>query len=50
MNLDNEDGEVPDLVQRRSTPVIKHTNETKQELSMNEAADIKVPITIITGT
>lgn len=50
MNLDDEDGEVPDLVQGRSIPAFKRTNEAEQELSMNEATDIKVPITIITGT
>ena len=50
MNLDNEDGEVPDLVRGRSPHALKRNSGTEQKLSMSEAADIKVPITIITGT
>ena len=50
MNLDNEDEEVPDLVQDRSLHDFNRFNQAEQKHSMSEATDMKVPITIITGT
>ena len=49
MDLDNEDGEAPNLVQGNPPQARKNNEEAEQESSLSEASGKKVPITIITG-
>ena len=49
MNLDNEEGEAPDLVQEHSPQTNNQAKDTTRKSLSEDAREAKVPITIITG-